>query len=86
MATLIGSLTVVLTAVMALSNTAVAWNIPGHMLSGAIAYQVLKRFPAVANTRHLSFTDSFPRRSQALNAQRRRELPLLPRRPPSGAR
>ena len=43
MATLIGSLTVVLTAVMALSNTAVAWNIPGHMLSGAIAYQVLQQ-------------------------------------------
>jgi hypothetical protein len=43
MATLIGSLTVVLTAVMALSNTALAWNIPGHMLSGAIAYQVLQQ-------------------------------------------
>jgi hypothetical protein len=41
MATLIGSLTVVLTAVMALSSTAVAWNIPGHMLSGTIAYQIL---------------------------------------------
>src|SRR5262245_8480826 len=43
MTTLIGSLTVVLTAVMALSSTAVAWNIPGHMLSGAIAYQVLQQ-------------------------------------------
>jgi hypothetical protein len=43
MATLIGSLTVVLTAVMALSNTAVAWNRPGHMLSAAIAYQVLQQ-------------------------------------------
>jgi hypothetical protein len=41
MATLIGSLTVVLTAVMALSSTAVAWNIPGHMLSATIAYQIL---------------------------------------------
>jgi hypothetical protein len=40
MATLIGSLTVVLTAVMALSSTAVAWNIPGHMLSATIAYQM----------------------------------------------
>ena len=38
-----GSLTVVLTAIMALSSTAVAWNIPGHMLSGAIAYQVLQQ-------------------------------------------
>jgi len=28
---------------MALSGTAVAWNIPGHMLSGAIAYQVLQQ-------------------------------------------
>jgi hypothetical protein len=43
MATLIGSLTVVLTAVMALSSTAVAWNIPGHMLSAIIAYQVLRQ-------------------------------------------
>src|SRR4029450_11288296 len=43
MATLIGSLTVVLTAVMALSSTAVAWNIPGHMLSGIIAYQILQQ-------------------------------------------
>jgi hypothetical protein len=43
MATLIGSLTVVLTAVMALFSTAVAWNIPGHTLSGIIAYQVLQR-------------------------------------------
>jgi hypothetical protein len=43
MATLIGSLTVVLTAVMALSNTAVAWNIPGHMLSAIIAYQALQQ-------------------------------------------
>ena len=43
MATLIGSLTVLLTAVMALSNTAVAWNRPGHMLSAAIAYQVLQQ-------------------------------------------
>ena len=43
MATLIGSLTVMLTAVMALSNTAVAWNRPGHMLSAAIAYQVLQQ-------------------------------------------
>jgi S1/P1 Nuclease len=43
MATLIGSLTVVLSAVMALSSTAVAWNIPGHMLSGIIAYQVLQQ-------------------------------------------
>src|SRR5262249_51710753 len=43
MATLIGSLTVVLTAIMALSSTAVAWNIPGHMLSGAITYQVLQQ-------------------------------------------
>ena len=34
---------VVLTGVMALSNTAVAWNIPGHMLSAAIAYQVLQQ-------------------------------------------
>jgi S1/P1 Nuclease len=41
MATLIGSLTVVLTAVMALSSTPVAWNIPGHMLSATIAYQIL---------------------------------------------
>jgi S1/P1 Nuclease len=41
MATLI--VTVVLTAVMALSSTAVAWNIPGHMLSGIIAYQVLQQ-------------------------------------------
>jgi S1/P1 Nuclease len=41
MATLIGSLTVVLTAVMALPSTAVAWNIPGHMLSATIAYQIL---------------------------------------------
>jgi hypothetical protein len=43
MATLIGSLTVVLTAVMALSSTAVAWNIPGHMLSAVITYQVLQQ-------------------------------------------
>jgi hypothetical protein len=43
MATLIGSLTVVLSAVMALSSTAVAWNIPGHMLSAAIAYQILRQ-------------------------------------------
>jgi membrane protein DedA with SNARE-associated domain len=42
MATLIGSLSVVLTAVMAFSSTAVAWNILGHMLSAAIAYQVLQ--------------------------------------------
>ena len=28
---------------MALSSTAVAWNIPGHMLSGTIAYQVLQQ-------------------------------------------
>jgi hypothetical protein len=34
---------VVLTAVMALSSTAVAWNIPGHMLSAAITYQVLQQ-------------------------------------------
>jgi hypothetical protein len=34
---------VVLTAVMALSSTAVAWNIPGHMLSGIIAYQLLQQ-------------------------------------------
>jgi hypothetical protein len=26
---------------MALSSTAVAWNIPGHMLSATIAYQIL---------------------------------------------
>jgi hypothetical protein len=43
MATLIGSLTVVLTAVMALSSTAVAWNIPAHMLSAIITYQVLNQ-------------------------------------------
>jgi len=43
MATLIGSLTVVLTAIMALSSTAVAWNIPGHMLSGITAYQVFQQ-------------------------------------------
>src|SRR4030095_9081274 len=43
MATLIGSLTVLLTAVMALSSTAVAWNIPGHMFSGIIAYQILQQ-------------------------------------------
>ena len=43
MATWIGSLTVVLTAIMALSSTAVAWNIPGHMLSAALAYQVLQQ-------------------------------------------
>jgi len=28
---------------MALSSTAVAWNIPGHLLSGIIAYQVLQQ-------------------------------------------
>jgi hypothetical protein len=33
---------VVLTAIMALSSTAVAWNIPGHMLLGIIAYQILQ--------------------------------------------
>src|SRR4029453_4912692 len=43
MATLIGSLTWVLTPFMALSSTAVAWNIPGHMLSAAIAYQILQQ-------------------------------------------
>src|SRR5262245_7729655 len=43
MATLIGSLTVVLTAIMALSSTAVAWNIPGHMLSATITYQILQQ-------------------------------------------
>ena len=43
MAALIGSLTVVLTAVMALSSTAVAWNIPGHMLSGIIVYQIFRQ-------------------------------------------
>src|SRR5678816_3874494 len=43
MATLIGSRTGVLTAVMALSSSASAWNIPGHMLSGIIAYQVLQQ-------------------------------------------
>src|SRR5262245_20040914 len=43
MAILIGSLTAVLTAIMAVSRTAGAWNIPGHMLSGAIAYQVLQQ-------------------------------------------
>src|SRR4029453_456796 len=43
MATLIGSLTWVLTPFMALSSTAVAWNIPGHMLSGIIAYQILQQ-------------------------------------------
>jgi hypothetical protein len=31
----------VLTAIMALSSTAVAWTIPGHMLSATIAYQIL---------------------------------------------
>jgi len=34
MATFFGSLAAVLTAVMALPSTAVAWNTPGHMLSG----------------------------------------------------
>src|SRR5215510_7470219 len=43
MTTLTGSLTVVLTAIMVLSSTAVAWNIRGHMLSAAIAHQVLQR-------------------------------------------
>jgi len=43
MATLIGSLAVVLTTIMALSSTAVAWNIPGHMLSATITYQILQQ-------------------------------------------
>src|SRR5574341_2000201 len=42
MATLIGSLAVVLTAVMALPSAAVAWHIPGHMLSGSLTYQILR--------------------------------------------
>jgi len=42
MATLIGSLTVVLNRCHGPSSTAVAWNILGHMLSAAIAYQVLQ--------------------------------------------
>jgi hypothetical protein len=43
MATLIGSLTMVLTSVMALSGTASAWTRPGHMLSAVIGYQVLQQ-------------------------------------------
>lgn len=34
---------VVLTAFITLPVHAVAWNIPGHMLSGAIAIQILRR-------------------------------------------
>lgn len=30
-------------AVLALPSLLAAWNIPGHMLSGAIAYQILQR-------------------------------------------
>lgn len=34
---------VLLTAFIALPSPAAAWNIPGHMLSGSIAYQILRR-------------------------------------------
>jgi hypothetical protein len=34
---------VVLTAFIALPGQAVAWNIPGHMLNGAITFQILRR-------------------------------------------
>jgi hypothetical protein len=43
MSTLIGLITVVLTAFIALPGQAVAWNIPGHMLSGSITFQILRR-------------------------------------------
>ena len=33
---------VVLTALIALPGTAVAWNIPGHMLSGSIVFQIFR--------------------------------------------
>jgi len=37
------TLLVVLLTLAVLSPPASAWNIPGHMLSGAIAYQVLQQ-------------------------------------------
>ena len=37
------SFTLVLTTLVALPFHVSAWNIPGHMLSGAIAYQILQR-------------------------------------------
>jgi hypothetical protein len=37
----------VLLALAVLPLPASAWNIPGHMLSGAIAYQVLQQNPQI---------------------------------------
>jgi len=39
----------VLLVLAELPPTALAWNIPGHMLSGAIAYQVLPQENPLAN-------------------------------------
>lgn len=69
MTTLIGSLAVVLTAVMALPNTAIAWNIPGHMLSGAIAYQILRRESAVTIDTIKSILEKHPWHANQWRAQ-----------------
>ncbi len=60
MSTLIGLLAVVLTALVALPGQAVAWNIPGHMLSGSIACQVLRRESAYTVEAARAILESLP--------------------------
>ncbi|HEY6183064.1 MAG TPA: hypothetical protein VIW67_12515 [Terriglobales bacterium] len=40
---LAAALTIVTSIIMMPRADSIAWNIPGHMLSGAIAYQILQR-------------------------------------------
>jgi hypothetical protein len=40
---LAAALTIVTSIIMVPRADSIAWNIPGHMLSGAIAYQILQR-------------------------------------------
>ena len=34
---------IALTSILSFSSPVLAWNVPGHILSGAIAYQTLRR-------------------------------------------
>jgi hypothetical protein len=60
---------------MALSNTAVAWNIPGHMLSGIIAYQILRQENPETIEKVIAALEKHPWYSNQWNA-RFEEIPV----------
>src|SRR5262245_44264444 len=76
MATLIGSLTVVLTAVMALSSTSVAWTIPGHILSATITYQILQQENPQVIDKVKAILEKHPRYSNQWQA-RLQDVPVV---------